>query len=566
MPAAKPPSGAVTFLFTDIVGSTELWEQHGDAFMPVLQAHNAVLLDAVQRNGGTVMKFEGDAYKVVFENAGDAVKCALLAQTAIQRYPWPQDVGAIRVRMAVHTGTPIQQGQDYFGPPLNRAARILSTAHGGQILLSEETVREAEGRLDPATRFHDLGHHELRDLGAPIRLYQADHPALVEAKFPPPKSLNGHAHNMPVQRTSFIGREKELEQIAALLTAEGPPLLTLTGQSGIGKTRLSLQAAAERIEWFPDGVWYAALSEVSNAEQAARVVADALGLSVPEGSPAVSFVREWLARRQCLLILDDCGNAPEVGAFIRELLSGASSLRCLATARDSLRIQESTEVEVPEMALPPENATPAEVAASESGQLFVERANEVRPGFSLNDSRAKSVSSILRKVGGVPGAIVRMAERMRSEPADAFRTLAKGVAAASSDVAHAAEEALGRAKEAPAFGQLLENMGTTLADANALALSERALREALEAYQKSGNRPGVAGVLHRLGGIAARQNDHGRASMLLGAAHQIYVELGSERALAVRADMEEARRHAGTAGIESWTIESAIDRALGRAG
>src|SRR5438105_14423569 len=158
----KPPTGTVTFLFTDIVGSTEMWEQHGDAFLPVLQAHNAILNDAIARYGGHLFKTEGDAYKAAFSDPAAAVKCAILAQAALQRYPWPADVGPLRVRMAVHSGNPFVQSGDYFGPPVNRAARILSATHGGQILVSEEPVRLAAGKMDPAIEFLDQGPQQLK--------------------------------------------------------------------------------------------------------------------------------------------------------------------------------------------------------------------------------------------------------------------------------------------------------------------------------------------------------------------------------------------------------------------
>src|SRR5437667_7645790 len=168
----KPPTGTVTFLFTDIVGSTERWERHGDAFLPVLQAHNAIIMDSIGRFGGYLMKTEGDAFKIAFSDPAAAAKCAVVAQAALQRYPWPGDVDALQVRMAIHTGNPFFQASDYFGPALNRTARILSTVHGGQIVISEETLTRVEHRMDPGSRFTDLGFHQLKDLDEPARLYQ----------------------------------------------------------------------------------------------------------------------------------------------------------------------------------------------------------------------------------------------------------------------------------------------------------------------------------------------------------------------------------------------------------
>src|SRR5258708_32231231 len=328
---ATPPSGAVTLLFTDIVGSTEMWERHGDAFLPVLQAHNAILMEAISRYGGSLIKTEGDAYKVALSDPVAAAKCAIVAQAALHRYPWPKDVGKLSVRMALHTGTPFMQAGDYFGPAVNRTARILSATHGGQILMSQDTLGKIENRMDDGTGFQDQGFHRLKDLGEPAPLFQLEHNKLELHNFPPPYTLNATDNNLPIQRASFVGREKEIEQIAALLTRTDTPVLTLTGPGGIGKTRLSLQVAAERVDLFPDGVWYVKLDTATDLHSAAFEVSKALGLQIPDGANVTNTVRTWLAERRCLLILDDCGHVTQADKLIRELLSGHESLRCITT-------------------------------------------------------------------------------------------------------------------------------------------------------------------------------------------------------------------------------------------
>src|SRR5579884_3774544 len=245
-PKPAAPTGVVTLLFTDIAGSSRLWEQYGDRFIPVWQAHDAVIRDAIQRFGGYEVKSEGDSFMVAFSDPAAALHCALFAQAALARCPWPPDIGPLRVRMGLHTGEPFVHGHDYFGPVVNRAAHICNAAQGGQVLLSEATFRAVEKGSDPKVHLDDLGDHRLKDLGVPQRLYEASHPSMEAADPLPPRTLEGQPNNLPIQRTSFVGRAKEIEQIASFLASGEKPVLTLTGPGGIGKTRLSLQAAAAK--------------------------------------------------------------------------------------------------------------------------------------------------------------------------------------------------------------------------------------------------------------------------------------------------------------------------------
>ncbi len=539
--ASQPPTGKVTFLFTDIVGSTELWERHGDSFLPVLQAHNAILTTAIEMHGGYIIKTEGDAYKVAFHDPVSAVRCAVLAQAYLQRFPWPEDVGPLSVRMAVHCGRPFLQAGDYFGPPLNRTARILSTVHGGQIVLSEDVMQQVGGETDASTEYIDLGYHRLRDLDQPIRLFQATHSAMRLQEFPPPRSLNPHPHNLPVQRTSFIGREKEIEQIAARLAQDDAPLLLLTGPEGIGKTRLSLQVAAEQADLFPDGVWYIVLKNAKDVAGAAQEIAMTIGIAVPPAASPVQVVRDWLSRRRCLLILDDVNQVPEASRFVRELLSEAPSLRCLAASRESLNLQEGEEITLGGLSLP-EQTDVKGVLASESGQLFLDRVKQYRDDFEITEQRAPALSRLLRKLKGVPGLIENAAETLKVQPAKSaqlIETLGKEVTQIAGELGR---ELVTRMKEAPSLSALFATLGIQSANQGELAEAERECLQALERYQQTHDRPGIARTLWHLGRIAYAQRDFRRAVSLLSASLQAYSEMQSPESQQVASDLEFAQK------------------------
>jgi class 3 adenylate cyclase/predicted ATPase len=556
--AGTPPTGVVTFLFTDIVGSTDMWERHGDAFLPVLQTHDAVLRSTVAKHSGYVVKTEGDSFKVAFANAADAINCAVEAQAALQRYPWPDDIGAVEVRMGIHSGHPFHQTGDYFGPTVNRASRIAGAAHGGQILVSEDAAAMAEACLDAHAVFADMGHHRLKDLGFAVRLFSVSHPDLDARSHLPPRTLNGRPNNLPVQRTTFVGREREVAQLARMLGEAGGRLTAVTGPEGVGKTRLILQAAAERIDWFPDGVWLVRLSDLPDAEAAARAVAAEVGIDLSGHPTAVDAVREHLARRECLLILDDCGNAPEAGRLLRELLSGAPSLRCVVTSRRSLDVSEAAEVEVPPLSLPEESPTAREVMESEAGRLFVERVSEVRPDFRLTEQRAKPTGRLTRLLGGLPGALEKAAEMFRGPDGQA----GVGLADLGREVAQAAEmltratvsksqELVDRLNTSPTMASFLQNLSAALTDAHALEEAEEACRQAMEMHRANGNPVGVATSMRRLGLIAMARKQFERAEALLAAARDSLQALGSPEALEVEAEIAAVRRAAARrAGLE----------------
>ncbi len=559
-----PPSGTVTFLFTDIVGSTEAWETHGDAFLPILQAHNAILQDSISRFGGFIVKMEGDCYKVAFSDPVAAAKCAVVAQAALHRYPWPADVGCLSVRMALHTGEPFMQAGDYFGPPVNRTARILSASHGGQILMSADTFDRIENRMDEGTRFVDLGFHRLKDMGEPARLFQLEHPRLELHSFPPPRTLNAHDNNLPVQRRSFVGREKEIEQIAAMLSRPDTPLLTLTGPGGIGKTRLSLEVAAEKVELFPDGVWYIRLDTATDLDGAATEVADTLGITIGPGVDALETVRTWLADRSCLLILDDCGKVPQADRLIRQILSGSTNLRCLATSRESLHIEEGAEIHVPEFSIPEENAGALEVMASEGGRLFVERSHEANPRFALNDERAKPISRLLNRIRATPELIEKAAGMFKkAQPAELAEALGEEVVEVAKQMGQAASmhgrELLERLKDSSDFATLLHGAGLLQIDKRELAEAERNQRKALAIYRRLGEQDGIAMCLWELGKIAYRQQDLARSVTLLDAALRVATEIKSEDVDAISVDLAISRR---ALGMRSQSASVSLDQAV----
>jgi class 3 adenylate cyclase len=300
---ASPPTGTVTFLFTDIEGSTKLWEESTQAMQAALSRHDEILKNAIEERGGYVFKTVGDAFCAAFPTASNALEAALSAQRALFAAEWNESE-PLRVRMALHTGAAEERDGDYFGPSLNRIARLLSAAHGGQVLLSLPTHEMVRDQLPSEVGLQDLGEKHLKDLFRPERVFQLLAPDLLSG-FPPLRTLDAHGNNLPVQPTPLVGREREIREIAELVRKEDMRLLTLTGPGGTGKTRLGLQAAADLLEEFPDGVFFVALATITELELVASTIALALGVKESAGQSLMESLKNYLREKRVLLVLDN---------------------------------------------------------------------------------------------------------------------------------------------------------------------------------------------------------------------------------------------------------------------
>ena len=410
----EPPSGTVTFLFTDIEGSTRLWDEHPEEMRAALARHDVLLRHAIEAQGGHVFHTSGDAFCVVFARATDAVVAALDAQRALQTESWA--VGPLRVRMALHTGEAEERDGDYYGPPLNRCARILSAGHGGQVLLSRTTAELVEDALPDRGELKSLGEHRLRDLSLPETLFQLAHPDTA-AVFPRLRSLQALGHNLPVQLTSFIGREAELVEVRRLLGATR--LLTLVGAGGAGKTRLALQAAGELVDDYPDGAWLVSLASLVDPGLMPQAILSALGLREEPQRELKDTLFESLAPKHALLILDNCEHLIDASAHLAEdLLRACPDLRLLATSREPLQCEGEVLWRVPSLSAPPgggdHTRPPAELAGYEAVRLFLDRAGAADPRFALTTDNAAAVAEICWRLDGIPLALELAAARVRT--------------------------------------------------------------------------------------------------------------------------------------------------------
>jgi len=321
------PSGTVTFLFTDIEGSTTRWEHQPEAMRAALARHDALLLAAIVDHGGYVVKTMGDAFHAAFSRAGDALAAALDAQRQLQAEPWGE-IGPLRVRMSLHTGEAEERDGDYYGPALNRAARILSAGHGGQVLLSQTTYDLVRDASPDGATLVDLGKHRLKDLIRPERIFQVVATDLPST-FPPLQTLERRPHNLPIHPTALLGRGDEIARVRERLLRDDVRLLTLTGPGGIGKTRLSLQIAADAIDRFADGVFFVALAPISDPDLVASTIAQTLDVRLDARKPVIESLTEHLAGKQLLLQLDNFEQILPAASIVSELLSAAPRLKIL---------------------------------------------------------------------------------------------------------------------------------------------------------------------------------------------------------------------------------------------
>jgi predicted ATPase/class 3 adenylate cyclase len=408
-----------TFLLTDIEGSTRLWEAHGDAMGAALEAHDALLTAAVEAAGGTVVKTTGDGVLAAFDKPEWALEAALGGQRDLAGHAWPA-TGPLRVRMAIHSGSVESRDGDYHGPALNRVARLLAIGHGGQVLVSGATAALIDD-LPPTVELVDRGEHRLRDLDRREHVFQVAAAGLPH-DFPPLRSLGAHETNLPIQVTSFVGRERELGELEALLARSR--LVTLVGVGGTGKTRLMLQAAADVVDRYRDGVWLVELAPVQDPGLVVQEVIRALGVQESPGRRPIDTLIDFLRDKELLLLLDNCEHVIAAAADLAQrLLASSPTLTLAASSREPLGVGGEVIFPVPSLSLPdaPDaRAVPRAleadglevVARSEAVRLFVDRARATLPGFSLDSANAASVAGICRRLDGIPLALELAATRV----------------------------------------------------------------------------------------------------------------------------------------------------------
>jgi len=394
----RQPEGTVTFLFSDIEGSTRLLERLGtDCYAGVLEQHRQLLRESFDRHGGYEVDCEGDAFIVAFGSAQDAVTAAVESQHALAAAGWPEE-GQVRVRMGLHTGEPLAAPPKYVGMDVHKAARIMAAGHGGQVLLSSATQRLVGNGVDVIS----LGEQRLRDLSQPEVLYQLRIEGLP-SEFPALKTLPDRSTNLPVVASALIGREVELAEIEDVLLGEGVRILTLTGPGGIGKTRLALHAAADAIDHFDDGVYYVPLAPVREAELVLPTIAQTLGLR-DEAGESGALLSSHLEQRRLLLVVDNLEHVIGAASPLASLLAIAPGLRILATSREALRVAGEYVYDVPPL------------AAVESVQLFGARAKAADSRFALTPENEDAIDEIVRRLDGLPLAIELAAARVRMLP------------------------------------------------------------------------------------------------------------------------------------------------------
>lgn len=425
----------VTLLLTDIEGSTSLWEQNPEAMANALAHHDDILRHALEAHHGTIFKTAGDAFFTSFEEPAFALAAAIDAQCALQQINW-QNYGlktetGIRVRMVLQTGEVQQRNNDYFGPTFNRAARILSAGHGGQILISASTQKLLRSNLPPNVKLRDLGLRRLKDLSQPEQIYQVVAEGL-RADFPPLKTLDNRPTNLPAPPTSFIGREQQVEQVRDLLRQPEVRLLTLTGPGGTGKTRLSIESAGGLLDDFEHGIFFVALATLSDPALFFSTIAQVLSIKESSGSSIEKSLKDFLRDHQILLVLDNFEQLLDAASLVTELLAAAPNLKVLVSSREALFVYGEQEYEVPPLALPDlENLPDLDgLIQNEAVSLFVQRAKSVKFNFKLTSGNAATIARLCVRLDGLPLAIELAAVRSRQfTPEEMLEQLDKALGA-----------------------------------------------------------------------------------------------------------------------------------------
>jgi predicted ATPase/class 3 adenylate cyclase len=405
------PTGTVTFLFTDIEGSTGLLQALGDGYATVLDEHAAIIRRAVADGGGVEVSTHGDAVFAVFASPAGAARAAVAAQRALAAHDW-SPAPPLRVRMGLHTGEGTLGGDDYVGLDVHRAARVADAAHGGQVLVSDATRALVQAALPAGASLRDLGPHQLRGIAGPERLHQLTVEGLAD-EFPPPRTPDARPGNLPAQLSSFVGREGEIAEVERLL--DHTRLLTLTGPGGSGKTRLAVAVATDLLPGYRDGAWFVDLSPLTDPALVPAAVANALRVR-EAGRPVLEEVKDHLRHRELLAVVDNVEQVAEAGPVMEELLGAAPGLRVLATSRVALSLRGEQEYPVPPLEVPdPERlpADPAALAGVAAVRLFSERAMAANPRFALTTENAPVVAEITARLDGLPLAIELAATRTK---------------------------------------------------------------------------------------------------------------------------------------------------------
>jgi predicted ATPase/class 3 adenylate cyclase len=388
---AELPTGTVTFLFTDIEGSTRLLHDLGDGYADVLAEHRRVLRSAFAEHGGVEVDTQGDAFFVAFARATDAVAAAADAQRALVSTP-------MRVRMGIHTGEPLRTAEGYAGMDVHRGARLAAAGHGGQVLLSQTARELVEDDLSSEYALIDLGEHGLKDLTRPQRIFQLVAEGM-DRHFPPLSTLASRPTNLPPQATPLIGRERELAEVAAVLGRTDVRVLTLTGPGGAGKTRIALHAAAALLDEFRHGAFFVDLALVRDPAHVVPAIAETLSVKEGAGRSLQEAVGEFIRERELLLVLDNFEHVIEAAPDVIGLLLQASSVKTLIASRAPMRVAAEHEYPVPEL------------ADSEAAALFMERAQAIQPAFQ--DGNSALIAEICRRLDSLPLAIELAAARIK---------------------------------------------------------------------------------------------------------------------------------------------------------
>jgi predicted ATPase/class 3 adenylate cyclase len=415
------PTGTVTFLFTDIEGSTRLWERSPEAMKTALQRHDDILRDVIEASGGTIINKTGDGCYAAFETPLAAMRAAVRVQQLLRDEPWEQTV-TLRVRMAIHTGSADERDGDYFGSVVNRTARIMAAGHGGQILLSLSTYTllraVAAPSGDSAGSFHvtfrDLGEHRLRDLAEPERIFQIVLDGLV-SDFPPLRTLSNRPNNLPGQPNPLVGRGRDVQLVRELLLRDDVRLVTLTGSPGVGKTRLGLEVARTLLDPYEDGVFLVSFDSTGGTADVPWLIMKTLDLEASGDSPSLQRLKERLRDKRMLLVLDSFERVVDAAPLVGELLDAARRLKILVCSRALLRIYGERVFPLSPLALPLVDArpAPAELEQVESVRLFLQRARDHKPDFTLTPANAAAVAAICGRLDGLPLALELAAARVR---------------------------------------------------------------------------------------------------------------------------------------------------------